>query len=184
MSFSGIGNGQTVRTNLDFSLSPDEMSKNLRSITIFESAKFFGQHAVQCIGDHRHDHIEVDFCQDRRRQGIEGEELHPLGNNVFNSPSAGVVTDNQLHRCRKVVRDQKRWVIVAVALDDDLAQFAIIALEGDHGFMHIGMRILPLVMGDVDPGPWFEFFSLLDEVFSAPSQGNKLNPLRIQLREM
>ncbi len=54
-----------------------------------------GSEPVGCkrIGDHRHNHIEMDFDQDGRGKRIEVEKLHRLCDPVFNPSAASIVSN-------------------------------------------------------------------------------------------
>ena len=72
-------------------LAFDEMTEDLGSIAILKTTQLLGQHVVQGIGHHGHNDIKVNFNKDRRRQGIKIEKLDCFRNDIFDTPSAGVI---------------------------------------------------------------------------------------------
>ena len=86
---------KVLAAHLDISLSPDKVTVDLGRIAIFKAAQLLGQATIKRVRDHRHHHIEVNFDEDRRREGIEVEEFDGFGNAVLNPPPTGVVADYQ-----------------------------------------------------------------------------------------
>ena len=96
MSPSRIGDGNLTVTDSYRSLSIDKETKDLRGIAAFKSSEFIGKHGVEGIGNHGHDHVEVHFHENGGGKGVEVEELHRLGDDVFHPPSSSVVAHEQL----------------------------------------------------------------------------------------
>ena len=61
-----------------------------RGITILKAAQFVGQHAVQGIRDHGHQHIEVHVDQNGRRERIQMEEPDRFDDSVLDAPAVGI----------------------------------------------------------------------------------------------
>ncbi len=93
----------------------DKMAEELWRVAVFKATEVLRQAAVESIGDHRHDHIEVDFGQDGRREGVEMEKLDRLGDAIFHPPAPGIVADDQFHGGVEVVGNEKSWFFPAIA---------------------------------------------------------------------
>jgi hypothetical protein len=96
VSPSGKNDGYLVSLENDFSLSFDKESMDLGGIAAFKTSELLSQHGIESIGDHGHDDIKVYFDQDGGREGVEVKKLHGLRDDVFHTPSSGVVSHQQL----------------------------------------------------------------------------------------
>ena len=85
--------GDFVPPKRYFSLPFDEESINFRSIATFKTPEFLNQHSIKGISNHGHYYVEMDLDEDRGRKSIKVEELNGLRDDVFHSPSSGVITN-------------------------------------------------------------------------------------------
>jgi len=96
-------------SNLNGTFTFYEVSKQLRCIAVLKAPQLSRQHGIECISDHGHQHIKVDFEQNWGRQGIEIEEAYGLGNAVLYPPAARIVAHEHLYCEIGVVADQEGW---------------------------------------------------------------------------
>ena len=89
------------------SFAADEMTIDGWRVAAFEATKLLREHAVQSVGDHRHDDVEVDLDEDGRRQRVEMEELDGFGDTILDSPSSCVMSHDVLNRSIQIVRDEE-----------------------------------------------------------------------------
>ena len=171
-------------TNFNSTSTLDEVTEYFWGITIFKATQLLSKAAIKGVRNHSHDHIKVDLDQDRRRQGIEMEKLNRLGDTIFDTPSPGVVADQQFHRHLKVIGDQKSRLLPAVATDNDLPYFAFITAEFNCRFVNHRLRILTLVVGDGDPFPGLKFLCLQNKFMAPPPEGDEPDFLSVEFREI
>jgi len=183
VGFSGENDGDFLAVEAYFPFAFDEVAVELGCIAAFKSPKLPGQHAVEGIGDHGHDDIKMDLDQDGGRERIEVEELYRLGDDVFDSPSARVVSHQRFQRGREVIGDKEGGLFVAVCADDHLAQVTDIILQCDEGLMDQRVGIFAFAMGDVDPFPGTDPIEPIQHALASASQGDESDPLLIELRE-
>ena len=184
MCLSWEGDHKAIGIEFHSPLSFDEVPIDAGRIAVLEAAKLSGEHTVQGVGHHGHDHIEVHLGQDGRRQCIEIEELDRLGDDVFHPPAPGVVTDNALHRGVHVVGDQERRPAVAVSTHGDLAQAAAVAGQLDHGLVDLGILVFAFGMRDVNPLPRTDRIEAFDQLFTPAAQGDELDPEPVELGQI
>lgn len=161
-------------------LAPDKVSADLLGVALLETPEFLGQHAVEGISDHGHKHVEVHLDKNRRRQGVEVEELDSLGDDILHPPSSGVIADDALRRRGKVVGDQKGRGFTTVSPKDDLPELSLIILEVHEGLMDVRIGIFALVMRNVDLLPRGEFLQIQGQFLPPPAEGNKPDSLTVQ----
>jgi hypothetical protein len=137
----------------DLTLSFDEISIELRGVTGLEASEVLSQSAVEGVGDHRHDDVEMDFDQDGRGECIEVEEFHRLRDALLDTPAAGIASDNELHRGFLIVGDDECRLFPSIATHEDLTNFAIVVAQGDCGFIDQRILVFALLVGNGDPLP-------------------------------
>ncbi len=121
-----VGHPNLAAGDVHVGLAPDKMAKDLLSIALLEAPELLGKHAVEGIGDHGHQDVEVYLHQNRGRQGVEVEKLDRLGDDILHPPPAGVVADDALRRGLKIVGDQDCRLLAAIPPDDDLPESPLI----------------------------------------------------------
>ena len=94
---SGIRDEDLSSLDGYLTLSLDEIPVELWGIASFKPSEILSQPAVESVGDHCHDDVEVDFDQDRRGECIKVKEFHRFGNAVLDAPAAGIVSNNEFH---------------------------------------------------------------------------------------
>ena len=94
-------------SNLNGTFTFYEVPKQLGCIALLKAPELLRQHSIERISDHGHQHIEVDLEQNGRREGIEVEETHGLGNAVLHPPAARIVANEQFNREIGIVADQE-----------------------------------------------------------------------------
>ncbi len=154
----------------DGSSALDKMAEELGRVAVLKAAEVLRQAAIEGIGDHGHDHIEVDFGQDGRRECIEMEKLDRLGDAIFYPPASGIVADDQFHWGVEVVGDKKSRLFPTIAAKDDLAQRSFVAMELNGGFVDQRLRVFSFVMGNGDAPPGCKGLHLLDQLVSSPTE--------------
>ena len=184
MGSAGIGNLHRAASDVDGSLAPDKVAVDILSVALLETPEFLGQHAVEGISNHSHKNIEVHLDKNGRRQGVEVEELDRLGDDILHSPSSGVITDDALRRCGKIVGDQKGRGFMTVSPKDDLPKLSFIILEGNERLMDVRIGIFTFVMRNVDILPGGEFLQIFDQFLPPPPEGNKPDSLTVQQGKM
>ena len=180
---SGIRDSDLSVLECYLTLSLDEIPIELRGITGFEASKVLGQSAVKGIGNHRHDDVEVNFDEDGRGEGIEVEEFHRLCDAILDTPSAGIVSDNELHGGSLIVGDDECRLFTSIVAHDDLTNFAIVVAQGNPGFIDHRILIFSLFIGDVNPFPGADLLEV-HELVSPAAKSNELHPLPIELGEV
>src|SRR6266545_117431 len=103
-----------------------EVAVELRGIAVLEAAELPGEHGVERVGEHGERDIEVDLGEDRRRHGVEVEELHRLSDAVLDAPAASVIADEGLDVGVEVIADEEGGLLAAVATHDDLTDIALV----------------------------------------------------------
>jgi hypothetical protein len=58
---SGEDDGDLVAPESHVSLASDKVAVDLSSITVFKAPKLLGQHGIESVGNHGHDHVEMDL---------------------------------------------------------------------------------------------------------------------------
>ena len=149
MSPPRIGNGNLMVTDSHRCLPLDKEPRDLRGIAALKTSEFVGQHAVEGIGNHGHDDVEVNLHENGGGKAVEAEKLHRLGDDVFHPPPAGIVPDQPLYRGVDVIRDEKGGLLTAVSSNNDLAQLPFIVLKADQGLIHQRVGISSLCVGMV-----------------------------------
>jgi len=61
---SGVGEHKAFGVQIHPPLPSDKLPADLGCIAVLEAAQFSDQHAMQAVGHHGHDHIEVDLGMD------------------------------------------------------------------------------------------------------------------------
>jgi hypothetical protein len=181
---AGVSYFHIAGCDVHVGLSPDKMAKDLLSVALIEAPELLGQHAVEGVGDHGHQDVEVHLHQNRRRQGVEVEKLNRLGDDILHSPPAGVVADDTFRRGLKIVGDQEGRILAAVPPEDDLPELPFIIFEVDKGLMDVWIGVFPFFVGDVDPLPGFEFLQIPDQVLAPPPERDKPDTLTVQQGQM
>ena len=120
MCLSWIADGNFVALDNYICLTLDKKPVDFGGVAVFKSPELPGQHAVEGIGDHGHDHIKVHLDQNGGRKGIEVEKLDCLRDNVFYPPPSGIIADKQLQWCFQVIGNKKRGLLAAVAPKNQL----------------------------------------------------------------
>lgn len=92
--------------NFDNSLALDEMPVDFLSVAMLETPQFRSEHAVQRVGDHGQNYIEMHLDQYGRRHGVEIEKVDGLGNRVLHTPASGVIPHKKFHWRVEIVGDQ------------------------------------------------------------------------------
>jgi len=177
---AGVGHLHFAGRDVYVGLATDKMAKDLLGVALFKSSELLGQHAVEGVGDHGYQDVEVHLHQNRGRQGVEVEELDRLGDDILHPPPAGVVADDAFRRGRKIVGDQEGRLLAAVPPEDDLPESPLIIFEVDKGLMDVWIRVFPFFVGDVDPLPGLEFLQIPDQFFPPPTEGDEPGPLTVQ----
>ena len=62
---AGVGDGDLAVTYGNLAFAPDEVPVECGGVAALEASQVLGEPAVEGIGDHGHDYIEVDLDQDR-----------------------------------------------------------------------------------------------------------------------
>ena len=141
------------------------------------------QHGVERICNHGHDDIKVNLDQDGRGKGIEVEELDSLGDGIFHPPPSGVVSHEQFQGGSEVIGDEEGGLLMAVALNNHLAQFTLIVRQSDEGFVDHRIGVFPFTMGDVDAFPGVELPDTIQHVLAPASEGDEPDALLVELGE-
>jgi len=134
MGLSRIGDRHLAVGDVDGGLTPDKMPVDLPGIALFESPKVLGQHAVEGVGDHGHEDVEVDLHRDGGRQGIQVEELDRLGDDILHPPPSGVIAHDPFRRCLEIVGDEEGGLFPAVPPEVDLPDLPDIDLRRKNFF--------------------------------------------------
>src|SRR5437899_9482598 len=91
---------------------------------------------------------------DRRREGVDVEEAHRIGERVLDQHALGVAGDDILGGGSGVVGEQDGGLVVAEILDEELAEGALLRTS----FLFVEARGAMLaacrVEGDGAPGRW------------------------------
>ena len=83
---AGVDYLHLVGCDVHVGLSPDKMAKDLLRAALLETSELLGQHAVESVGGHGHQDVEVHLHQDGGRQGVEVEKLDRLGDDILHPP--------------------------------------------------------------------------------------------------
>src|SRR5208283_6067624 len=116
-------------------------------------------------------------------EAVEMEERDRFRYGVLHPPPAGVGGDDNFDRSIEIVRDEIGGVLVSVVPDDDLTQGSFIPLQRDDGVVDLGVRVLPLVVGNVEPHPGGELVGVLEEPLAPAPERNELHPLTVEFGE-
>lgn len=103
MRSSGEGDGEPIAGEPDLAFAFDKMPIYFGRVAVLEAPELTGQHAVEGVGHHGRDHIEVHLGQDGRGQGVEVEELDRLCDYILYSPATGIVADDPFRRGVRVI---------------------------------------------------------------------------------
>ena len=180
MGPAGVSYLHIAGCDVHVGLSPDKMAKYLLSVALLEAPELLGQHAVEGVGDHGHQDVEVHLHQNGGRQCVEIEKLDRFGNDVLHPPPAGVVADDAFCRGIKIVGDQEGRILAAVPPEYDLPELPFIIFEVDKGLMDVWIGVFPFFVGDVNPLPGLEFLQIPDQVLAPPPERDKPDPLTVQ----
>lgn len=94
MRLEGVSHLYLAGCDSHVGITPDKMAIDLLGVTLFKSSELLGQHAVEGLGDHGHQDVEVHLHQNGGRQCIEIEKLDRLGDDILHPPPAGVIADD------------------------------------------------------------------------------------------
>ncbi len=83
------------------------------------------QQAVEVVGQHGHDVVEIDLDDHRGRQPVEAEEAQLCGDGLFDEPAAGVAAQQAGQGRVEVIGDQQGGPAGPVQ-DGDLADRAVV----------------------------------------------------------
>lgn len=170
--------------NFDNSLALDEMSVDFLSVAMLETPQFRSEHAVQRVGDHCQNYIEMHLNQYGRRHGVEIEKVDGLGNRILHTPASGVIPHKKFHWRVEIVGDQNSGLCPSVVFDHDLAKRPLIAIKGHDGLVDRWSGVLSLGMGNANPNPWFEALDAFEELFASPAKRDEHNALLVEFGQM
>ena len=75
-----------------------QIAEDLASLRIGITAHGFSENAIESAGDDKQDHVEIDLESDGRRQRIDVEEAHGIGERVFNEHALRISGDQLFGR--------------------------------------------------------------------------------------
>lgn len=127
----GIGDRDGPVMDLYQASSTYKVTVELGRIALLEATQLAGEHRIECIGNHGHCHIEMDFDQDGGRESIEMEKFDGLGDTVFHTPASCIITHKQFCGRLEVIADKEGWFLVSITGDDDLPQGSFVPTQGD-----------------------------------------------------
>ncbi len=184
MGLAGESHPDGSVLNDNSSLAPDKIPVNFKSVTLFETSKFLGQHTIEGVRHHGQQYIKVDLDQDRGRQGVQVKKFDRLGDDIFHPPASGIIADQEFYGGVKVIGDQEGRFLSAIATENDLADIFLVIAQRNPGLMDQRVGILPLFMRDMDFLPRLERLQFLNQLFPSASEGNKFDLLAVQLGKM
>lgn len=123
--------GATVEADGDFLFANanvgghvDEVAEDLAGLRVSIATHLVRDGAVESAGESEEGHIEVDLQTRCRREGIDVEEAHCVGQGVFDEHALGVARQQRLGRGVMLVGGQDGRILMAEILNENLPQEA------------------------------------------------------------